>query len=405
MYDISIYGLGKHLIRDDLTDLSNNLPTWKDLIPVLCPSISLPDYQTLGKLIEDLSGNAWMPAFRWDSLLTEGTYGKVYKGNRVVYKRFDNSQQYKLIQGFEHIVLKEIAIPGNLHSGDHEREVKAIMYEATIHALVTQFFKKISWSFAVPNLYEIFTRGAQHISTIYDIKEVVFCMEYIRGVTLYEFLKQQLIPSGGLGDQTKKNDAIYLRIIAEIALQLREVQVNLRMNHRDMKVNNILIRHRKPDWIPVFTTFFPALADFDKFNFNIVLIDYGFACIACGDAHDTPEISMLAAGSWFGPTDPCFKSGRDLVQFIFCVECYFPRRRYFSDSLCLLIEKWMTVSYSEGTAHLWYGISAMGRPFLNQQKLMFDTGIYEFLRRTEVNPSHCAPQKILEDIQTYYESH
>jgi hypothetical protein len=172
-----------------------------------------------------------------------------------------------------------------------------------------------------------------------------------------------------------------------------------------MKVNNILIRHRKPEWVPVFTTFFPALADFDKFNFNIVLIDYGFACIACGDAHDTPEISMLAAGSWFGPTDPCFKSGRDLVQFIFCMECYFPRRRYFSDSLCLLIEKWMTVSYSEGTAHLWYGISATGRPFLNQQKLMFDTGIYEFLRRTEVNPSHCAPQKILEDIQTYYESH
>jgi len=405
MYDISIYGLGKHLIRDDLTDLSNNLPTWKDLIPILCPSISLPDYQTLGRLIEDHSGNAWMPAFRWDSLLTEGTYGKVYKGNRVVYKRSDNSQQYKLIQGSEHIVLKEIAILRNLQSDDHEREVRAIMYEATIHALVTQFFKKISWSFAVPNLYEIFTRGAQRISSIHDVKEVVFCMEYIRGITLYEFVKQQFIPSAGNSDQTKKNDAVYLRILAEIALQLREVQVNLRMNHRDMKVNNILIRNRKADWIPVFTKLYPALADFDKFNFNIVLIDYGFACIACGDSHDTPEMSLLEAGSWFGPTDPCFKSGRDLVQFIYCMECYFPRHKYLSDSLCLLIEKWLTVSYSEGNAHLWYGISAAGRPFTSHQKLLFDTGIYEFLRRTEVNPNHCAPQKILDDIQVYYEAH
>ena len=239
MYDISIYGLGKHLIKDDLTDLSNNLPTWKDLIPIMRQTASLPDYQTLSFVIEDVSGNSWLPAFQWESLLSQGTYGKVYKGNRVVYRRQGTSQQYKLLSGTEHIVLKEISIPRNIIPEDHEREIKAIMYEATIHGLVTQFFKKINWSFAVPGLYEIFSRGAQSTTTIYDVKEVVFCMEYIRGVTLFEYLKQNLI----MGVQ-KKNDAFYLRILAEIALQLREIQVNLRMNHRDMKVNNILIRSR-----------------------------------------------------------------------------------------------------------------------------------------------------------------
>ena len=397
MYDISIYGLGKHLINDDLSDLSNNLPTWKDLIPIMRQTASLPDYQTLSFVIEDVSGNSWLPAFQWESLLSQGTYGKVYKGNRVVYRRQGSSQQYKLLSGTEHIVLKEISIPRNIVPEDHEREIKAIMYEATIHGLVTQFFKKINWSFAVPGLYEIFSRGAQSTTTIYDVKEVVFCMEYIRGVTLFEYLKQNLI----MGVQ-KKNDAFYLRILAEIALQLREIQINLRMNHRDMKVNNILIRNRKPDWIAVFEKFYPPLADFDSFNFNVVLIDYGFACVACGDSHDMPEMSLLEAGSWFGPTDSCFKTGRDLVQFIYCMECYFPRRRYFTDSFCKLIEKWLTVPYSEGTAHLWLGIAPNGKPYTGQKPLIFDTGIYEFLRRTEVNPSHCAPQTILEDIQAYY---
>jgi serine/threonine protein kinase len=402
MYDISIYGLGKHLIHRDLRDLSNNLPTWKDLIPIMRPSSSIPEYQTLGRLIEDLSGNSWLPAFRWDSLLSQGTYGKVYKGNRIVYQKQDDTQQYKLFSPSERIVLKEISIPINIHRKDHEYEVKAIMYEATIHALVTQFFKHINWSFAVPNLYEIFSRGAQHLSSIHDVKEVVFCMEYIRGNTLHDFLKNQF--TAGAGSE-KKNDAIYLRILAEIALQLREIQVNLRMNHRDVKVNNILIRDRESSWLPVFQTFYPGLSDFDKFNFNVVLIDYGFACVACGEGHDEPEMSLLEAGSWFGPTDACFKSGRDLVQFIYCIECYFPCRRYFSDSLCTLIEKWMTVSYSEGTAHLWKGLLTNGKPNDVARIPIFDTGIYEFLRRAEVNPSHCAPQMILEDIQVYYENH
>ena len=191
-----------------------------------------------------------------------------------------------------------------------------------------------------------------------------------------------------------------MRIIAEIALQLREIQVNLRMNHRDVKVNNILIRDRQPEWLPVFQTFFPGLADFDKFNFNIVLIDYGFACVACGEGHDEPEMSLLEAGSWFGPTDACFKSGRDFVQFLYCIECYYPCRRFFSESLCLLIEKWMTVSYSEGSAQLWKGISPIGKPYDTQRPLIFDTGIYEFLRRPDVDPTTCSPLAIFKACQT-----
>jgi serine/threonine protein kinase len=394
MYDISIYGLGRRSIQDDLSDLSANLPTWRDLLVLRDIIPGLLDYRILAKRIEDMSGNVWLPAFSWDVLLSTGAYGKIYKGHRAIYVQQSETNHYKL-EGTETIVLKEIAIEKNIHDDDHEQAVRVIMYEATIHALVVQLFKRIQWSFAVPKLYEIFARGAQNIKSPLDVREVVFGMEYIRGTTLYDFLKDRYAPKS-----RESNSTIYIRILAEVALQLHQIQIHLRMNHRDMKVNNVLIRPREATWEPVFSRFYPALSKLDTFGFNVVLIDYGFACIACGDSHDPPEISLLEAGSWFGPTDSCFKTGRDLTQFIYCMECYFPSAIYFTPDLAALIKKWMRVSYSGGEANLLYGVQEDGRPNGIPLKLKFDTGIYEFLRRSEVNPSHCSPQAVLEDICT-----
>ena len=399
MYDISIYGLGKKRINYDLSDLSNNQPTWNDLIPLKDKIPGLDDFRLLTRDIEDVSGSRWLPAFQWDSLLSSGSYGKIYKGLRAVYVNQGN-YQYKLLEKQETIVLKEVEVEKNLKRAEYENSVKAILYEATIHALVVQCFDRINWSFAVPKLYEIFSRGSAENRSIHDIKEVVFCMEYIRGKTLFTYLNDKFSRAPSV-----TNDALYLRILAEIALLLNQIQIHLRMNHRDMKVNNILIRNKTPDAIPVFKTFFPALEKFDSFDFNLVLIDYGFACIACGEEHDTPEMSLLEAGSWFGPTDACFKSGRDLAQFIYCMECFYPSRQYLTEPLCKMIQQWLSIPCSDGLAHLMNGIAPNGKPYTFPKKILFDTGIYEFLRRAEVNPSHCAPQTILDDIRVYYNNH
>jgi serine/threonine protein kinase len=409
MYDISIHGLGNHTIKHDLSDISSNLPTWNDLIPLRDIIPSLPDYHLLCSNVEDISGNSWLPAYQWDALLSTGTYGKVYKGSRVVYTRIDKktqniategSSQFCISGDVENIVLKEIPIQSNLKQKEYLEAIQAILYEGTIHSLVVQYFSRIEWSFAVPKLYEIFARGAQKITSYRDVKEIVFCMEYIRGRTLYDFLRNQFVK-----EQSTRNDILYLRILAEIALQLSLVQKNLRLNHRDMKVNNVLIRKKKPDHGPVFSRFYPALSPFDNFQFNVVLIDYGFACIACGEPHDPPEVSLLEAGSWFGKTDSCFKQGRDLAQFIFCMECFFPSASYFTQSMSSIIKKWLTISYSGGTANLMNGVEIDGKPNIEPKPLVFDTGIYEFLRREEVNPNHCSPQYILEDISSYYIRH
>lgn len=399
MYDISIYGLGKKKINYDLSDLSNNQPTWSDLIPLKDTIPGLDDFRLLTREVQDISGSRWLPAFQWDSLLSTGAYGKIYKGLRAVYSPTEN-HQYKLSQKQEVIVLKEVEVEKNLKKDAYLTAIKAILYEATIHALVVQFFKRINWSFAVPKLYEIFSRGSSSNKDIHDIKEVVFCMEYIRGKTLFTYLNDQFNKSPSL-----INDGLYLRILAELALLLNQVQANLRMNHRDMKVNNILIRNKKSDWLPIFSRFYPTLERFDLFEFNLVLIDYGFACIACGDGHDAPEMSLLEAGSWFGPTDACFKSGRDLAQFIYCMQVYYPCRQYFTSSLCEVIERWLTIHCSDGMAHLQNGIAPNGKPYTTPHKMIFDTGIYEFLRRTEVNPTHCSPQNILDDIDSYIANH
>ena len=113
MYDISIYGLGKKRINYDLSDLSNNQPTWNDLIPLKDKIPGLDDFRLLTRDIEDVSGSRWLPAFQWDSLLSSGSYGKIYKGLRAVYVNQGN-YQYKLLEKQETIVLKEVEVEKNL---------------------------------------------------------------------------------------------------------------------------------------------------------------------------------------------------------------------------------------------------------------------------------------------------
>jgi serine/threonine protein kinase len=400
MYEISTFGLGLRQIKSDLSDLSGNLPTWKDIIPINESVPGLSDYFLLDRAVEDFEGNKWLPAFQWDSLMASGTYGKIYKGFRSVYKldhtETDENQNYKLETSNQSIVLKEIVIRKK-NIKEITKEIESVLYEATIHALVVQLFRNLKWSFAVPQLYEVFLKGSRSSQSIYDVRKIVLSMEYIQGITLFDFFKQRLI----INNQTK-NDKIFLRILAEIALLTSQIESHLRMNHRDMKVNNILIRNKNEDWIGVFGEFYPALNSFDDFPYNIVLIDYGFACISCGEGMDLP---LVEAGNWFRSSDVCFKEGRDMVQFIFCLECYFPAECYFTENLQKLVKKWLTVNSSMGPVCLSYGLTEEGFP---QKKSanppIFNKGIYEFLRRTEVNPNHCSPKIILEDIKLFIDS-
>jgi serine/threonine protein kinase len=161
------------------------------------------------------------------------------------------------------------------------------------------------------------------------------------------------------------------------------MQRYLRLNHRDVKVNNIMIRLRDE----------PLILELDGVvlvtQYEVTLIDFGFACVGCPPPR--APMTVFQAGSWFPMGDLCCKLGRDLAQLLFCIHCYFPLEQYLSSSLYDTVKGWMQISWSGGVANGLAGFSKDGKPKVAAGPIEYDTGIYEFLRRPDVDPVACEP--------------
>lgn len=425
-YSFRSYGLGNIQVDESLTDLSGNLPSWKKLI-MLRPSVKSGEYKIyfLNNHLIDASGISILPGFIWDSIMGEGTYGRVYYAHRALYIHqemttpdFSDSITYKCSLPFHKIVVKEIAPDAEESEGLYEKSLNTILYEAAIHCLVAQCLAKAGLQNVVPKIYEVFGRGNIRLDKPSDIESICISMEYVQGKTLLSYLNSVLtkcdkyavngLPISNVPNEIyytrRMNERLIFEIIAQVAIILRLLQSKLRFNHRDMKVNNVLVRDNVDEgssriWQNEYTSI--------KWlqTCNVVLIDYGFACIACGEGHDPPEESLVEAGAWFGPAHVCFKKGRDLCQFLYCLYTYFPFYNYVSPQAYMLFKKWLSVQYNEGEAKLVNGVHSDGRPHSSfTQKPMFNTGIYEFLRRPEVDPENATPEIILQDIHNFYKT-
>jgi serine/threonine protein kinase len=194
-------------------------------------------------------------------------------------------------------------------------------------------------------------------------------------------------------DKKDENSRSFLAIIAQVAYILYYMQCNLRLNHRDVKVNNILIRRRTS----------PVILKLDDISisseFELTLIDFGFACVGC----PPPAMPLTAfqAGSWFPMGELCCKEGRDLAQLIYCIHCYFPLEKYLTPIIATAVRSWMQISWDGGVADALYGFTKEGRPRRagSRGPPEYHTGIYEFLRRPDVDPTACAPQTVFKICQ------
>ena len=126
-------------------------------------------------------------------------------------------------------------------------------------------------------------------------------------------------------------------------------------------------------------------------TYEVILIDFGFACVGCPPPKE--PITVFQAGSWFNIGEMCCKAGRDLAQLLFCIHCYFPLNTYLTPDLYNEIRSWMQIPWSGGIADGLKGFTKEGRP--RRMSVLsipeYHTGIYEFLRRAEVDPHTCEP--------------
>ena len=268
-----------------------------------------------------------------------------------------------------HLSPAELKMSEEIRKNIIQEETDAHMHEAAVLTLAYRAVKDIIPG-SVPKVYEVFCKK----NTDGTLKSLCISMEYIKGETLLKTLRNNL-------SKEANNDALFINIITQLAKIIDVLQSKLRMNHRDIKVNNVLLRNGTN---------------------QVVLIDYGFACIANGVQEPAAEFSKIQAGSYFGSRSACFKTGRDMCQFLYSLHCYFPFEKYISEKLIALIKPWLTVKYKYGVANLLNGLYENGSPsIVKLDKIEYNEGIYIFLKKEEVDPIHCGPKAILADLEKY----
>jgi len=395
VFDLRIHGFTNCIINDTLSDLSQNLPVWNILPQITVKNTSGKTIEHFTKPLTDVSGNMFLPAYEWSKKLDEGTYGKVYHAYRKMYVKIPDVATGVLHFKYQtdsktSIVIKEslILLTPNEEKQPYlarkkiiENEIDALMHEAAVLTLAYQAVKKAGMEYVVPKVYEIFLHTKSDNSNITQMNSLCIAMEYIQGDTLLKFMQTHFKKN------TKAENSVYfLDFVVQLAKILDVLQKEIRMNHRDIKINNILLRPSVGGKKPV-----------------LVLIDYGFACIANGVQEPNAESTNIEAGAYFGSRNACFKHGRDMIQFLYSLHCHFPYEDYLTDEVFSLIKPLFLVNYKYGLANLLNGVNIYGHHSNNKiPNLAYDEGIYLFLRRPEVDPVHCSPsaiQKMIEDYQ------
>jgi serine/threonine protein kinase len=179
-------------------------------------------------------------------------------------------------------------------------------HEALLQRHVHGTLEKQGHGGAVPRVCDIFIENDQ----------VCFSMEFIRGTDCLSFCRQQ--PGVAF-------DIVWLQIMFQLALLLATLQNTICFDHRDLKYNNVWIRKR--------AVAFSMLGWKCQFPFEVVLLDFGFACL--GDKNRRAVVNL--GEGVFEDTDKCPKEGRDMFQFILS----FWSQKVFRDSCSPLLREWI----------------------------------------------------------------
>ena len=368
-------------------ELDNNLANICEAIPHAREIARLGPEQTINKetwrfLDRSLEHEGQYIGWHIGELYREGTYGKIYKAHRMVVKRRSDGL-FDVAISPEEVIVKSIQPPSGSSILPIE-DVTAHTSEALLHVLAWQTMKATAVPWAIPQPYEVFGSGLDSVSGSRPGSgskgrwtSMSLCMSYVHGRTLYSFMEKYWSSS------TKAaNTKSFLEIMAQIAYILYHLQNRLRLNHRDVKVNNVLIRKRTS----------PIILELDGISFStdyeLTLIDFGFACVGCPPPKQ--PMTVFQAGTWFPMSELCCKAGRDLAQLIYCIHCYFPLETFLTAEVMVKVKEWMQIPWTGGIADAFLGFTKEGRP-RSKGVATYNTGIYEFLRRPDVDPTACSP--------------
>jgi len=359
-----------------------------------------------------------MPAYKKGVVYNDrGTYSTLYKGGRVLYdcKPATAAGYVDLVLATPlrpcaikelvlHITPAEDAATPTTRSHTYSDEINAIVYEAIIHILVGRTLTRAGHPSFVPAFHEVVAVGDAPLTSPTCVKALWSVMEFLEGNTLQDVCRVRLNPLTAAMTLAERaslqtaNEDFLLDMVTQIAFVLYILQRDLRFHHRDLKLNNVFCRTTPSTQRLALPTGHTWICKSD-----LVLLDFGFSCIACGTDHPpSPRATLLGAGSWFTPDDDCCKEGRDLAQFLYSLHCHFPLAHHVGPEVLAFFKDVMTAKTPTGDVDLMAGVTPEGVPVTTGAKPAYHKGIYCFLKRKEVEIPSLAPLMFLTAIRSVY---
>jgi serine/threonine protein kinase len=226
----------------------------------------IPVSNALGE-IKDASGRILAQINKIDNI-GEGQYGII---ERISRRTPDKEVKY--------VALKR----------ENENESE-LVHEALFQWLLQKKLAKFGLSHCVPKVYDIFRF---HLTN-----KVMFTMEHYKADLMSNWCVKHI---------TKNDPKLFIQLLLQIALILYVFDTKLFLNHRDLKLNNILVE-TKPTILKLTKGGFEHIIEFP---FRIIIIDFGLLCIK-----EIIDLPVNKLGTNLPLLDPCPKVGRDIFQVL-----------------------------------------------------------------------------------------
>ena len=147
--------------------------------------------------------------------------------------------------------------------------------------------EKVGLGFCIPKVFDILRFQVSN--------DIWFTMEPFEPILLSQWCVKNI------GKNPKQ---LFAFLLLQISLVLEVFENKLNIDHRDLKVNNMLVKDE-----PISINFKWNNKEHKLvFPFQIIFVDFGFACIQ--------RLLDLREGDGLPPVDPCPKIGRDIFQVL-----------------------------------------------------------------------------------------
>ena len=275
--------------------------------------------------------------------LGEGTFGKV-DSYKCLYKDTEGQSGHSGQSRKSIVAIKRPKFP----------EVDLFM-EALFQWRIRDCLEEYGLGFSIPQVYSIMK--------FKQSGDIWFSMKSYKAMLLSAWCLQNI----------KKDGKLFTLLLLQISLVLEVMENVLRVDHRDLKVNNIMVVDEKCE-IDV------GQAKKMVFPFHIVFIDFGYACAG--------KLIDIKTSDGIPPIDMCPKEGRDMFQILVSLW----RIQALREILDQRWGTWIRSRIESGGAYLRLAECAMDLNWL-----------YSVTENTGFRAPLCAPSLIIQDCMRILE--